>query len=67
MRFIILTDDHPPPHVHVRGNGDARIALHSPHAILSNKVMRKPDIARARNAVEDRWSELMKVWTDLHG
>lgn len=67
LRFVIFVDDHAPPHVHVRGRGEVRIALDHPCGVLTNKGMTPPDIARAKKAVREHREELLAVWTSIHG
>jgi len=37
MRFVIYTHDHEPPHVHVLGNGELKVAL-SPDGALPQLI-----------------------------
>jgi hypothetical protein len=67
LRFMIFVDDHPPPHVHVTGRGEAKIAIDDGHAILTNKGLSKADIARARDAVMERADLLRDAWMRIHG
>ncbi|HEU0043353.1 DUF4160 domain-containing protein [Sphingomonas sp.] len=67
LRFVVFVDDHPPPHVHVRGRGEARFMLGDPHGLMSNDGLNRADIARARIAIRENRDELLRVWTDLHG
>jgi len=64
---MVFVDDHPPPHVHASGRGEAKIAIDGEQAVLSNKGMSKADIARARNVVREHQTELRDVWVRIHG
>ena len=50
MRFVIYTDDHEPAHLHVYGDGEARINI-APVTVISNRGMSKRDLTRALNIV----------------
>ncbi|TPG17533.1 DUF4160 domain-containing protein [Sphingomonas koreensis] len=67
LRFMIFVDDHPPPHVHVSGRGDAKITIGSSFSLLSNTGMSKADIARARNVVKEHHNLLRDAWVRIHG
>lgn len=67
MRFVIFVDDHPPPQVHALGAGEARIALESSCAVLTNKGLSRADVTKARNAVKKRQNELLEAWNEIHG
>ncbi len=66
---MILVDDHPPPHVHVYGDGEAKIEIggdgQRPHMIyaehMSGRVQR-----RAINTVATHQALLMQRWAEIH-
>lgn len=66
MRFVIYTDDHEPAHVHVYGDGEARLDILSLEAI-SNRGLRKRDLARALAIVSEHRALFLKRWEDIHG
>lgn len=66
MRFVIYTDDHEPAHVHVYGDGEARIDIVRA-TVLSNRGMNKRDLAKALAIVQQERSLLQKTWEEIHG
>ena len=66
MRFIIYTDDHEPAHVHVYGDGEARIDILR-MILTSNRGMTKPDLARALAIVQRERELLLAKWREIHG
>ena len=65
MRFVIYTNDHEPAHVHVYGDGEARIDIIK-IAVISARGMNKRDVARALNVVLAHRETLLKKWHDIH-
>ena len=69
LRFVIYQDDHPPPHVHVIGDGEAKFALTadgSPRLIWQRGFARN-DVKRALDVVEERLEEFRRAWEAIHG
>lgn len=66
MRFVIYLDDHEPAHVHVYGDGEARIDILNGR-VLSIRAMSKRDVARAMTVVSLQRAYFMQKWTDIHG
>jgi len=66
MRFVIYTDDHEPAHLHVYGDGEARIDIVNV-AVISNRGMSKRDLARALNIVLASRQTFLDKWHDIHG
>ncbi|MBX9732199.1 MAG: DUF4160 domain-containing protein [Sphingomonas sp.] len=64
---MVFVDDHPPPHVHANGRGEAKITIDGGQTVLSNKGMSKADIARARNVVRDHQTLFRDAWIRFHG
>lgn len=70
LRVAIYTDDHPPPHVHVLGDGEAKIRLVGPDGqpVLMQVVgMKQADVAKALKVIAVEQAELLKVWRSIHG
>ena len=70
LRIAIYTDDHPPPHVHVLGDGEAKIRLVGPGGqpvVMQVVGMKKAYVAKALKVVADEQAELLKVWRTVHG
>ena len=65
MRFVIYTDDHDPAHLHVYGDGEARINLLEV-AVISNRGMSKRDLARALNIVLEYREMFLLTWSEIH-
>jgi len=66
MRFVIYTDDHEPAHVHVYGNGEARINILN-LTVLSNRRMTKRDLSVALAIVQANQHVLTEKWESIHG
>ena len=66
LRFVIYTDDHEPAHVHVYGDGEARIDV--AHIVaISHRGMTKRDLARALAIVQREQKVFLEKWKDIHG
>lgn len=65
MRFVIYTDDHEPAHLHVYGDGEARIDI-ALVRVISNRGMSKRDLTRALNIVLEHRSMFLEKWRDMH-
>lgn len=65
MRFVIYTDDHEPAHLHVYGDGEARINI-SLVTVISNRGMSKRDLTRALNIVLEYREMFLGNWRDIH-
>ncbi|KAB1088037.1 DUF4160 domain-containing protein [Neorhizobium galegae] len=50
-RFVIYTADHEPPHVHVYGDGEARINIET-LKVLTQGGMSDRDVRRAAEVIE---------------
>lgn len=66
FRFVIYTDDHEPAHVHVYGDGEARINVID-LTVLSNRRMTKRDLQVALNIVQANRGLFLKEWQRMHG
>jgi hypothetical protein len=70
LRFIIYIDDHEPAHVHVQGNGAAKIDLlgasGSPELVYS-VGMTRADQRRMLREVGRHQAMLLARWRDIHG
>ena len=70
LRFMILTDDHPPPHVHVYGDGEAKIEIgrdELPPFVIYAQDMKGAVQRRAVQAIALHRSELLAKWIEIHG
>lgn len=68
LRFFFYSNDHWPPHVHVRNNdGEARFTL-DPIECIENYGMKNKDLYLAESIIEEnkeiflnRWNEFFKL------
>ena len=65
MRFVIYLDDHEPAHVHVSGDGEARIDIKNLKT-LSRWRMSDRDIHRAEAVIEENRQLLLDKWRQYH-
>lgn len=70
LRFVIFVDDHEPAHVHVFGDGEAKINLtgagDAPE-LLSAVGMTRADLRRAMRIVKEQRALLLERWSEIHG
>ncbi len=70
LRFVIFIDDHAPPHVHVFGDGVAKIELGEEGRdirLVDAEDMKTGDIRKAQRIVRERREELIMKWREFHG
>ncbi|MGV8935985.1 MAG: DUF4160 domain-containing protein [Allorhizobium sp.] len=66
MRFVIYLDDHEPAHVHVIGDGEARIDIVN-LKVMTQGEMSDRDVRRAVAVIEESQQLLMDTWRQYHG
>lgn len=66
FRFIIYTADHEPPHVHVYGDGEARIEIKT-LKVLTQGGMSDRDVRRAVAIIEANRQLFQEIWRKYHG
>jgi hypothetical protein len=70
LRIVIFPDDHEPAHVHVFGDGEAKIDLAigggDPELIFA-VGMTRGDVRRAMSVVKDQQAYLLTRWSEIHG
>jgi hypothetical protein len=66
FRFVIYTDDHEPAHVHVYGDGEARINILRLEPI-SLRGMRRRDLEKAIAIVAANRERFLERWEEIHG
>jgi predicted Rossmann-fold nucleotide-binding protein len=66
MRFVIYTADHEPPHVHVYGDGEARIDIET-LKVLTQGGMTDRDVRRAADVIEANRQLFRDIWKSYHG
>lgn len=70
LRVVIYRYDHEPPHVHVIGDGVAKILLVGSDGmpqILHTKNMTRAEQRKALGAVREAQLELLEYWRQIHG
>ena len=70
LRIVIFVDDHEPAHVHVFGDGEAKINLAGsvgdPELIYAIGMTRA-EVRRAMGVVKAQQADLLKRWSEIHG
>ncbi len=70
LRVVIYRDDHPPAHVHVAGDSEAKIDLigvdGTPKLLFADGLKRS-DIRRAMDMVVGNRDDLLRRWREIHG
>jgi len=70
LRVVIFVDDHVPAHVHVFGDGQAKINLRGaggiPELVWADGMTRG-EVRRAMQVVVDEQELLLARWEDIHG
>ncbi|MCR2832881.1 DUF4160 domain-containing protein [Parerythrobacter lacustris] len=70
FRFIIFTDDHEPAHVHVFGDGQAKINLAGQGGepeLVSAAGVKAGDLRKAMRIVAEQQAYLLEQWKAHHG
>lgn len=70
LRVVIYRDDHLPAHVHVFGDGEAKIELigvDGTPRLLSADGFKRSDLRRAMEIVTDNRNALIRRWREIHG
>jgi len=70
LRIVVFTDDHEPAHVHVFGDGAAKIDLAGEDgapALVWAEGMKRSVIRKAMRIVAEQQEHLLECWRDLHG
>jgi len=66
LRFVIYLNDHEPAHLHVYGDGEARIDIVTLR-VLSVRGMSQRDVSRALVTTAEKRDYFLQYWTDIHG
>lgn len=70
LRIVIYTDDHEPAHVHVFGDGHAKINLIGPDgepALVWAEDMKRNEARRAMTLVTEHRQVFLARWREIHG
>lgn len=69
-RFVIFTNDHSPPHIHVVGpGGEAKITLVGPNGLVLDWVrgIATADMRRIMAELQRERGRLIEAWKEVHG
>lgn len=69
LRVVIYVNDHLPAHVHVFGDGEAKINLvgdGAPNLVWADSMTRG-EVRRAMRVVAEQLAFLLQRWEDIHG
>ena len=70
LRVVISLNDHEPAHVHVLGDGEAKVNLIGAEggpALVWADAMTRGEVRRAMRLVAGRHAFLLQRWEDIHG
>ncbi len=70
FRFVIYTSDHEPAHIHVVGDGHAKINIVGPEGapeLVFSVGIKKSDMRRLLVEVAEHREELLDRWEQIHG
>ena len=70
LRIVIFTDDHEPAHVHVFGDGHAKINLIGPDGgpeLIWAEGMKRNEVRCAMDVVIERHADFQARWREIHG
>jgi hypothetical protein len=70
LRVVIFLDDHEPAHVHVFGDGHAKIDLVGPKGspvLVWAEGMKRNEVRRALQIVVANQATLLARWEEIHG
>ena len=68
LRVVIFVDDHEPAHVHVFGDGEAKIDLLGDEPQLVWAIgMKRSEVRRAMAIVKEQRDDFLREWRRIHG
>ena len=70
LRVVIFVDDHEPAHIHVFGDGQAKINLVGPDGspeLIWADGMKRNDVRRAMRIVTQHQMSFLERWAKIHG
>ena len=70
LRIVIFLDDHDPAHVHVFGEGHAKINLSGPGGqpeLVALAGFKRGELRNAMTIVSEQKDEFLARWRDIHG
>lgn len=70
LRFVIFLDNHDPAHVHVVGDGNAKINLAGEEGepeLVYNDGFKAGDLKKAMRIVDEQRAMMLERWKEIHG
>lgn len=70
LHVVIFVDDHEPAHIHVFGDGQAKINLAGPGSkpeLVWADGMKRSDVRRAMRIATQNRALFLKRWSEIHG
>jgi hypothetical protein len=70
LQVVIFVDDHEPAHIHVFGDGHAKIDLTGPDGVpelVWAEDMKRSDVRRAMRIATEHRAAFLKRWREIHG
>ncbi|EHK56000.1 hypothetical protein MAXJ12_17568 [Mesorhizobium alhagi CCNWXJ12-2] len=70
FRIVVFVDDHEPAHVHVYGDGEAKINLIGPDGLpelIWAVGMKRSEVRRSMAIVLENRDALLARWKEIHG
>ena len=70
LRVVIFVNDHEPAHVHVFGDGEAKINLAWPDGepdLVWAIGMKRSEVRRAMAVVKEQREDFLAPWSRIHG
>jgi hypothetical protein len=70
LHVVIFVDDHEPAHIHVFGDGQAKINLGGPDGLpelVWADNMKRSDIRRAMRIATEHRALFLERWNEIHG
>lgn len=66
MRFVIYSADYEPPHVHVYGDGEARIDIVT-LKVMTQGGLSDRDVRKAVEEIRTQQTLFLETWRQYHG
>lgn len=67
FRFFFYSNEHKPPHVHVRcASGKCKFSLED-GSLLEDSTMKPKDLKKAIEILKEKREEFLKEWLNFHG
>jgi Domain of unknown function (DUF4160) len=67
LRYVIYLDDHHPAHIHLIGDGEAKILLIPEVKLVWQKGFSKRDVQKALDVVKQNQTGFLTQWEVIHG